>query len=303
MKLVVRMNNVQKIIKQLCDEKSIDFKLVSKDWIMILQKEDKKRYIVGYKFPLNNQSVGRICDDKFALYEVLSQFNIPIVEHYIVFNNYDKSKIIEYCNKFDFNMVVKNNLGTCGNDMFHTKNEEELFIKLDSLLNKKYSVSISPYYDIQTEYRVIILNDKVELVYGKKRPIVVGNGKSTIYELLCNFNIEYFKSINNSEDLNSVLDKNEQYEYNWQFNLSKGAMPFLMTDDVKEEKIKEMAKRIASILGLSFASIDIIELQDGEFLLLEVNSGVMMDKVSKILPEGDILAKNIYSKAIEEMFK
>ena len=67
---------------------------------MILEKDHNFKYIVGYKFPLNNQAVGRICDDKYALYEVMKESDIPVAEHYIVFNNYDKTKIIEYCKLF-----------------------------------------------------------------------------------------------------------------------------------------------------------------------------------------------------------
>ena len=297
------MNNVQRIIKEICNEKEIDFKLVSKDWIITLQKGDKVRYIVGYKFPLNNQAVGRICDDKYALYEVMKQFNIPIVEHYIVFKDYDKNEIVNYCKKYNFNMVIKNNVGTCGNDMYHTKEESDLLDKLDDLLSKNYSVSLSPYYDIKTEYRAIILNNEIELVYGKKRPIVIGNGESTIYELLCDFNKEYFSNIDNKADLKEVLKVNEKYEYNWQFNLSKGAIPFLIEDETKEMQIKEMAKKISSRLGTSFASIDLIELEDGSLLLLEVNSGVMLDNFNKCLENGEIIAKNIYAKALDEMFK
>ena len=295
------MNNVQEIIKEICDEKGIKFQLVSKDWITILQKEDKIKYIVGYKFPLNNQAAGKICDDKYALYEVMNNFNIPIVEHYLVFKNYNKDKILEYCKKYNFNVVIKNNLGTCGNDMCHITDIKDLFDKLDELLNKNHSISITPYYDIKTEYRTIILNDNVELLYGKKRPIVIGNGKNTTYELLCDFNKKYFSNIKDN-NLDKILASNEVYEYNWQFNLSKGAIPFLVEDKIKEEKIKKMAKKISCFLGTSFASIDIIELIDGSFLLLEVNSGVMMDNFCETLENGKSIAKKIYTKVIEEIF-
>lgn len=297
------MNNMQKIIKEICDEKKISLNLVSKDWIIILQKEDKIRYIVGYKFPLNNQSVSKICDDKYALYEIMNHFNIPVAQHYLVFKNYDKNSVFEYCEKYGFNMVVKNNLGTCGNDMYHVATLEELFIKLDELLSKGCYVSLSPYYDIKTEYRTITLNGNIELIYGKKRPIVIGDGKSTIYELLCNFNKNYFYNISEKESLLRVLDLGKEYEYNWQFNLSKGAMPFLLDDFDMENKIREMVGRITSILSVGFVSIDIIELVDGSLLLLEVNSGVMMENISKNLVNGTKLAKNIYTKVLDEMFK
>ena len=296
------MNNVQKIIKEICDEKNINFKLVSKDWIIILEKNGITKYIVGYKFPLNDQASGKICDDKYALYDVIKQFCMPVCEHYIVFKNYDKDEIIKYCKKYEFNMVIKNNTGTCGNDMYHVLKKQDVLNRIDELLAKNYSVSISPFYNIKTEYRVIVLNNNAELVYGKKRPIVVGDDKSTIYELLCAFNTKYFSSIQKDESLNKVLGLNEVYEYNWQFNLSKGSIPFMLNDENKEKKIKEMAIKIAKILGVSFASIDIIELVDGSMLLLEANSGVMMDKFSELISNGKEIAKNIYTKAIEYMF-
>ena len=66
------MNKVQKMIYEICREKGISFSLVSKDWIMILEKDHKVRYLCGYKFGLNDHAIGNVCDDKYALYEVLN---------------------------------------------------------------------------------------------------------------------------------------------------------------------------------------------------------------------------------------
>lgn len=296
------MNNVQKIIKEICDEQNIKFQLVSNEWVTILENNNIKKYIIGYKFPLNDQSVGLICDDKYAVYEIMKEFNIPVVPHHIVFNNYNKEEIKIFCEKYNYNIVVKDNYGTCGKNMYHTTTEKELFKKIDKLLLKTYSVVLTPYYDIKTEYRNIVLNNRIELTYGKKRPVVIGNGKNTIYELLCEFNKEYFSKINDKK-LNKILRENQKYEYNWQFNLSKGSMPFIIEDKIKEEKIQEKALEISNIIGTKFASIDLIELEDNTLLLLEINSGVMMDNLTKCLPNGEYLAKNIYSKAINEIFK
>lgn len=297
------MKESQKLIKDLCEEKNIHFNLVSKDWIMVLEKDNKSNYIIGNKFPLNNYCFAKICDDKYALYEVATLLNIPVAEHYIVFKNYDKEEIIEYGKKYNFNLVVKNNLGTCGNNMFHTASQIELLEKLDLLLSKNYSVSLSPFYDIKSEYRSIVLHKNIELMYGKKKPIVIGDAKSSIYDLLLKFNYNYFSKIENDERLNRVLDLDEMYEYNWQFNLSKGAMPYFINDSDKEEKIKTLVKEIVSKLDIGFASIDIIELTNGELLLLEINSGVMLDNFISIMPEGKEIAKKIYSHAIDEMFQ
>lgn len=297
------MNNIQTIIKDICKKKEIEYRLVSKDWIMVLTKKNKTRYIVGYKFDLNDHASGQICDDKYALYDVLKKHHIPVAEHFIIFNNYNKEKIKEYSKKYNYNIVVKNNTGTCGNDMNHVLNEKELFSSIDHLLNKYYSISINPYYEIKNEYRTIILNGQVELFYGKKKPIVTGDGKKTIYELLLEFNEYYFKDFNESKELKRILKENEIYEFNWQFNLSKGSIPFFLENEIKKQQIIQLAVKVAQKLNLKFVSIDIIELETGEFLVLEANSGVMMESFIKLAENGREIATNIYEKAVEEMFK
>ena len=297
------MNNVQKILKEICDELNIKFSLVSKNWVIVMEKEDKVKYVVGFKFPLNDQACSRVCDDKYALYEVMKHFEIPVTEHFIIHKNYKKENIINVCNKYNNDVVIKANLGTCGNDVYHKSDIDSIFEVIDELLIDNYSISLCPYYDIKTEYRSIILNDNVEVVYGKIKPIVIGDGKKTIYELLLDFNNVYFSSVSCNEELSRVLDKDEVYEYSWKFNLSKGAMPFFLEDKEKESTIKNMALEVAKVLGIKFASVDIIELYDGTLLVLETNSGVMMSNFSVNLEEGKDIAKDIYTKVIKEMFK
>ncbi len=296
------MNNVQKILKEVCDEQGIKFTLVSKNWIIIMEKDNKVRYVVGHKFPLNDQSSSKVCDDKYALYEVMKHFNIPVAEHFIIHKNYKRDTIIDVFNKYNEDVVIKTNLGTCGNDVFHITDIDKVFEVIDELLVDNYSISMCPYYDIKTEYRSIVFNDDIELVYGKVKPVIVGDGVKTIYELLLEFNNNYFSNVND-DSLNRVLNKDEVFEYSWKFNLSKGAMPFIVTDKEKETIIKHMALEVIRVLGVKFASVDIIELSDGTLLVLEVNSGVMMSNFSVNLDNGKEIAKSIYTKVIKEMFK
>lgn len=297
------MNSIQKLITDICESKGIKYTFVSKDWVMIMEKNNITRYLIGYKFDLNNHAVGQICDDKYALFDVLRNFNIPITEYYLLYKNYDREEVLKYAKKYNLNMVVKSNTGTCGNDMYHTMNEEDLFFYIDKLLNKHFSISISPFYEIKHEYRSIILNNNIELFYGKEKPIVVGDGKRTIYELLLEFNDYYFKNIEVTEELNRVLDKDEVFEYNWQFNLSKGSRPFFANDTKLINDIEKLALTVAKKLNLNFVSVDIIELVTGELLVLEANSGVMMENFIQLVENGKEIATNIYSKVIDEMFE
>ena len=68
-------------------------------------------------------------------------------------------------------------------------------------------------------------------------------------------------------------------------------------------EIINLAKNVANDLDIKFASVDIIETTNHELLVMEANSGVMMDNLSKNLAVGKTLAKDVYSKAIDEMFK
>ena len=192
------MNNFHKLIKEICDEEKITYHILSKDWIMMLEKDNKTKFICGYKFDLNNHGLGDIIDDKYAMYEVLKKKHIPTIEHKIIFkcdnnNEYAKNSnnynnVFQYFKENNDDIVIKANDGTCGNEVYHIKNVVDILPCLNKLFIKNFSISICPFYNIKSEYRLIILNNKCLLMYGKKRPIIVGNGKNTIRELLLKFN-------------------------------------------------------------------------------------------------------------------
>jgi hypothetical protein len=146
-----------------------------------------------------------------------------------------------------------------------------------------------------------MLNNECVLLYGKNRPIVYGDGISSIKELLIKFNTNYFKDILDSEEYNKVLKNGEKYEYGWQFNLSKGSMPFEVKDIEFKNKLLDFCKSITKKLDLNFCSLDIIDTDEGLFVI-EINSGIMMKNYMEIVPNGKNIAKNIYKRAIKSMF-
>ena len=75
----------KKIIKEICDEENINYSVISKDWIIVLEKNNVTNIITGYKFGINNHALGELLDDKYATFELLSKKNIPIIEHNIIY--------------------------------------------------------------------------------------------------------------------------------------------------------------------------------------------------------------------------
>lgn len=291
-----------KIIDEICEEEGIKSFRLADNWIHVLEKNGKTRYMSGYKFDLNGQGLGYIIDDKYAFYELLVSKEFPSIKYYMISDNYDKEEITKLFNEYNKEVVVKDNFGTCGKNVYYVNDIVELFKVIDRLLEKCAIVVMCPFYKIKTEYRSIVVNNEVKLVYGKKRPIVVGDGIKTIKELLLDFNEHYFKNKDLDDSYNQILEKDKEYQYGWQFNLSQGSI-MIEAEDKTKEKIEELATDIIKRIGISFGSIDIIELYTGEFLVMEANSGVMMDNFILLHPRGKKIAKEIYVEAIRKMFE
>lgn len=104
------------------------------------------------------------------------------------------------------------------------------------------------------------------------------------------FNNEHFKNYDD-DNKDYVLPLNETFEYDWKFNLPKGAISSLDID--YNDK---------AIINNGFCSVDIIKAKDNNFYVMEINSGVMMQNFIKQNENGYMIAKLIYKEAIIEMF-
>lgn len=306
------MNQFHQIIKEICKEWEIDYSILSKDWVIMLRKDNKTRYICGYKFDLNKHALGLALDDKYATYDIMKAIELPIIEHNIVYGPNNNSPFAQGCNNFDYlkelyykyneNVVLKINDGTCGRNVNHIIDLDELNKSYQDLSTKSYSLSLCPFYDIESEFRVIILNDEIKLMYKKIRPIVAGDGKSTIKDLLQKFNPQYFSEYND-ENKDQILNKDEIFEYDWKFNLSRGSKATNEITDIEKERVSQIAKMTAANINLGFGSVDIIKTITGDYYVLEINSGVMMENYIVQIPGGYNHAKEIYKEAVRSMFE
>lgn len=307
------MKTFKEIIEDICKELDIKVTIASKGWMIILEKDNQVRYILGNKFDLNTYAVGSIFDDKYATYQMLLNLNIPVAHHEIMFAPSNEMDFAIDCNSLDYaydffernnrNIVIKANNGSQGKSVYHVTDKDEIKNILDKLFISNYSISLCPFYNIKSEYRIIMLDGKPELTYKKIKPIIVGNGKDTIKELLTKLNPHFFvenEVINN--ELNTVLKEDEVYEYNWQFNLSGGAtMTMDIPKDIKKN-VESLAITVSKKINLKFASVDVIELDDDSFMILEINCGVATSHFNQCVADGEKITKEIYKKAIIKMF-
>ena len=294
------MNEYNELIKEICKEENIELNIYQGNWLKELRKGNITKYIVGYKFSLNNQGISLVVDDKGLFYDVIKD-KLPIIIHHVLFNNYDSDEVLNLFHKYNNKVIVKGNIGTCGKEVYKITNEKRLFNIIDRLFEKQYSISLCPYYDIDKEYRLIVLNNEVKLIYSKENPIIVGDGIKTIKELLLDFNSTYYSNNQvNNPDYVPKLDEKVIIEY--RFNLSNGARVNKDIDIELKNRLIELAKKVVKETNLSFGSIDIIRTTNNELLIMEANSGVMMNNYLKQTKDYETV-KEIYRDAIKTMME
>lgn len=307
------MDSFQRIIKDISDELGINMSIVSKGWIVLLEKDNNIKFIVGQKFDLNNHGIGLIMDDKYALFEVLSGKGIPTIQHQILYRPTVQNDYAKNCNHYEIaekyfeehnnDIVIKPNCGLSGHDVYHVTEKDKLKLYLDKVFQNNEALSLCPFYDIKTEYRLIVLENECLLLFGKRKPAVIGDGKRTIRELLQEFNPYYFKNKLSDSFYDTILSLNEEYEYSWKFNLAEGAIPFEVTDSDLQKQLLEVLNKITSLFYLGFCSVDIIETHTHDFLIMEINSGVTLKKYSNFFENSEKILKEIYKKAIQNLFR
>ncbi|HWF80431.1 MAG TPA: hypothetical protein VN695_07580 [Streptosporangiaceae bacterium] len=87
----------------------------------------------------------------------------------------------------------------------------------------------------------------------------------------------------------------------WRHNLKHGALPLLVDSPETTDDLAEIAIRAMRVIGGRFMSVDIIR-TPSELKILEINSGVMLDRFAAQSPGYRTKAVQIYRDAITSCF-
>lgn len=303
------------LTKEICDELGIKVKKLSYDWILELSKDDKIRHIAGNRLDINPRASTAIASDKYATYEVLKSQNVPVIEHTMIFNPISRgeliqndgiwpivnSKFIEYGD-----VVIKPNYGYQGKGVYHCCSMKEVENAIHNLFKVENSISICPYYDIKTEYRTFYLDGEIKLIYGKTKPFIVGDGRSTIGELIEKLDLPDNKITEDNIkeiDFSYVPQEGESIDISWKHNLSGGAKPTVLEKGELYRKIEQLAISAGKAMNIRYATIDIINTSDDNLYVLEVNSIVCASYFAKNVDGGREKFKEILRQAIIKMFE
>ena len=238
-------------------------------------REKKVNFAVSKGDGVSLEAV-KICGDKWKTKKLLTEHNVPVPRGFIISNDYSDDILNDRLAGLTFPLVIKPTNTNLGKDVYtQIQDREELKRILNRLKDKHKSFIIEEYINGE-EYRVYILNGKV-LASTKRIPAnVVGDGKSSIRELiryknkLRNDNPNYGnRKIKINKDLrgilkkdnlslDSVIDKDQVLYLRNNSNISTGGEPVDITDTMPSSVSNAAIRAVDVMPGLSQAGVDIM---------------------------------------------
>jgi len=194
------------LFKKICDENNYKFSALSDNYIFCIEtKEHKKIFILGNSLSLNDNVAQKICMDKTALSVILEENNIPCVDNILlknpkIYKNYDNKALKNFL-KQNGTIVIKDNEGSSGKLVFKTKSFLKAKFFIHKIHKQNKDVCISKFDNINSEYRLIMLDENCEIMYKKEKPFIIGDGKTSYYKLFfkkygdLNIKKNFFKSL------------------------------------------------------------------------------------------------------------
>jgi glutathione synthase/RimK-type ligase-like ATP-grasp enzyme len=301
-------------VKKYCASHGIAVETRSQGWLIIMQRGPKRHFAFGYDLGLNNAVAHQIANDKAATAEVLQFCGVACVPHTLFLsprmNEYvppsrSWEAMLRLLRENPEGIVVKPNEGTSGDSVFKVASEPELELAAHRIFSSHLSLAISPFMDIEEEVRVVLLDQSPIVVYKKERPSIVGDGKHSLLELALAATPTERSAIVpamianlDKAALDQVLPLGRRHILNWRHNLDSGAQPIVLEQGAIREACVQIAVNAAKSIDIRFGSIDVVQVNGG-WQILEINSGVMMEALSKSHPE---LVYAAYSAALDKVF-
>jgi ribosomal protein S6--L-glutamate ligase len=245
----------------------------SEHWIAELEAYGRSRHVVGYNFPLNDAASALLATDKVATSTLLSDNGVPHVPHRLLRWRPHES-VSDMAAGLPVPVVLKPLSSSGGRDVCRARTPDRLLSALHALTARYSALAVSPWMPIRHEYRVVVLNGRTELVF-EKRCTGARLGAAP-------------------DDWDDGVE--------WRHNLKLGASAVVMDAPDMCGPLGGLARRAMACLGLVFGSVDIVEV-DGELAVIEVNSGVCLERFSRQDTVCHAAAQRVYETGVRACFR
>lgn len=226
-----------------------------------------------------------------------------------------------HARKISFPVIVKPNSGSQGIGVSLVHNKREFYRAVRFVFKQDRIVLVQkPVHG--TDYRLVVLDNKMISAYERIPLNVVGNGKSTIRQLL---NIKQKQFIASSRDTQIKTDdpriviKLKHQELSFWSVPAKGVKIYLLDNanlstggdsvDVTEKVhplFKKLAVNLTRDMGLHLCGVDLmiegnISQKPSTYWILEINSSPGLDRYAKIGKVQEQIVENLYLEVLKHM--
>ena len=259
------------LVSEICAAQGITCTRLSRDWVLRLEKNGCIRFITGYKFGLNPHSVGYLCDDKYALACVLQAAGLPTLTQEIFYQPANREPYARTRHT--------------GPDLVAWAHQHSG----DIVLKPNDSSCGLDVTRVTTDAQILA-------AYQCLSPRYFALNASVYAPLVCEYRVVMLQGCPR------LIYAKHAAPGKWRFNLSTGGSASLVTDKKMRLQLEKLATRAATACQLVFGSVDIGQTTTGQLLIVEINSGVMLEYFAAQFPAELSTVRALYAAAIAAMF-
>jgi glutathione synthase/RimK-type ligase-like ATP-grasp enzyme len=253
-------------ITKYCATRGITCEVTSQGWLIVLQRGGERRFALGYDLGLNSAISHRIASDKAATSEILAMQEIPRIAH----TQFSNPVLADYVPPAGLRQAMRDLLRRHPLGVVVKPNEGtsgKLVFKVTSEAELDHAAN-----EIFATHLSLAISPWAA-IEQEVRVVLIDDAPLAVYA--------------------------KERGADWRHNLDLGARPILLPTGPARDACVGLAIRAAQAIGIRFASIDIVR-TGGEWKVLEINSGVMMEALGRHHPD---LVQAAYHAALDKVFE
>lgn len=295
-------------------------------------KNGKRSYFRYSSLDLNPLGASEVSKDKDYANFFMKRMGYPIIAGSAFFSKewcraIGSRKNIQaayrYAKKLGFPVMVKPNSGSQGAGVAKVYNKKELYQAMRFIFSRD-KVGLVQKFIPGNDYRIVVLDQKVISAYQRTPLNLVGDGRSTVRQLLqkkqqafvadsrdTQLNPKDFRILLKLKRqglfMNSVLKPGGQIMLLDNANLSTGGDAHDVTKDI-HPAFKKLAVRLTRDMGLKFCGVDLLiegSITDAraKYWILETNAAPGLDHYVRSGKKQQKIVEDMYTKVLKAMEK
>ncbi len=320
------------ILKKACYEFGYKWKLVDTYSNNLVEVSDNKKSFFASNnqigiYPLNAKFAAQLVHDKAWCYKILQDkgYNIPKGQYFFIRKEYkalrgDQQELVDaflFAKKMGYPVFVKPNSSSLGilAELIHNRIELEKHLKQISEISW---IALVQEVISQSEYRLFVIDGKVEFCYQRMMPKIYGDGQHSIAQLIKKVNIQIKRERNHitsdslffsqqlikyNYNLQTILEKGVEFQIMSKANISAGGTIQNYKEEVSYETMK-WVQQLMKDLQLRVCGIDVF-VSDSinnpkSFTIIEINHNPSLEGIYNLGYQKKVFS--IWKKILQKYF-